>query len=70
MTEKEYQALYDSLEAANKILKDDKDSDEYAADFRKKIRKLEKAVQKRQKALAKTKKGKKKMKTESAPASS
>ena len=56
MTEKEYQALYEALEAASKILDDDKSGDEQDADLRKKVRKLEKAVRKRQKTIAKSKK--------------
>ena len=59
MTEKEYQALYEALEAASKILDDDINGDEKDADLRKKIRKLEKAVRKRQKAIAKSKAGNK-----------
>jgi len=61
MTEKEYESLYDALVAAHKILPGEKDCDKTEADFRKKIRKLEKAVLKRQKAVrAKDKKKKKK----------
>jgi hypothetical protein len=59
MTEKEYEALYEALEAASKILENENSGDEEDADLRKKIRKLEKAVRKRQKALAKSKAGKK-----------
>ncbi|HEY5706444.1 MAG TPA: hypothetical protein VIS96_12805 [Terrimicrobiaceae bacterium] len=52
MTEKEYEALYEALEAAHKILPGTKDCDEKDAELRKKIRKLEKAVLKRQKKAA------------------
>ena len=44
MTEEEYEALYEALEAAHKILPGAKDCDEKDAELRKKIRKLEKAV--------------------------
>jgi len=59
MTEKEYEALYDALEAASKVLEEDNSGDEKDADLRKKIRKLEKAVRKRQKTIAKSKTGNK-----------
>lgn len=52
MTEKEYKALYEALEAAHKILPGAKGCDEKDAELRKKIRKLEKAVLKRQKKAA------------------
>ena len=42
MTEKEYEALYEALEAAHKILPGAKDSE-----LRKKIRKLEKTLRSR-----------------------
>ena len=51
MTEKEYEALYEALVAAHKVLPPEKDCDKTEADFRKKIRKL-KAVLKRQKKEA------------------
>jgi hypothetical protein len=44
MTDQEYEALV----AANKILPAEKDCDKTEADFRRKIRKLEKLVLKRQ----------------------
>jgi hypothetical protein len=53
MTEKEYEALYEALEAAHRILPGAKDCDEKDADLRKKIRKLEKAVLRRQRRVAK-----------------
>ena len=43
MTEKEYQALYEALEAAHKILPGTKERDAKESELRKKIRKLEKA---------------------------
>jgi hypothetical protein len=49
MTEEEYEALHKALVAANKVLPGEKYCDKTEADFRKKIRKLEKAVLKRQK---------------------
>ena len=52
MTEKEYETLYEALEAAHKILPGEKECDEKDAELRKKIRKLEKAVLKRQKKAA------------------
>ena len=52
MTEREYEALYEALEAAHKILPGSKDCDEKDSELRKKIRKLEKAVLKRQKKMA------------------
>lgn len=52
MTEKEYEALYEALEAAHKIFPGKKDCDEKDAELRKKIRKLEKAVLKRRKKVA------------------
>ena len=52
MTEKEYEALYEALEAAHKILPGAEYCDEKDAELRKKIRKLEKAVLKRQKKVA------------------
>ena len=52
MTEKEYQALYEALEAAHKILPGDKDCGAKDSELRKKIKKLEKAVLKRQKKAA------------------
>ena len=52
MTEKEYEALYEALVAAHKVLPPEKDCDKTEADFRKKIRKLKKAVLKRQKKEA------------------
>jgi hypothetical protein len=52
VTEKEYEALYEALVAAHKVLPPEKDCDKMEADFRKKIRKLEKAVLKRQKKEA------------------
>ena len=54
MTEKEYEALYEALEAAHKILPGAKACDEKDAELRKKIRKLEKAVLKRRKKAART----------------
>jgi hypothetical protein len=59
MTEKEYEALYEALEAAHKILPGAKDCDEKDSELRKKIQKLEKAVLKRQKRVARVE-GKKK----------
>lgn len=52
MTEKEYQALYEALEAAHNILPGEKDCGAKDAELREKIRKLEKAVLKRQKKAA------------------
>lgn len=52
MTEKEYEALYEALEAAHHILPGDKDCGAKDAELRKKIRKLEKAVLKRQRKAA------------------
>jgi hypothetical protein len=52
MTEKEYEALYEALEAAHKILPGEKDCGTEDFELRKKIRKLEKAVLKRQKEAA------------------
>jgi hypothetical protein len=52
MNEKEYESLYEALVAAHKILPVEKDCGKTEADFRRKIRKLEKAVLKRQKKLA------------------
>jgi hypothetical protein len=52
MTEEEYESLYEALVAAHKILPAEKDCDKTEADFRRKIRKLEKAVLKRQKEAA------------------
>ena len=52
MTEKEYEALYEALEAADKILPGDKDCGAKDSELRKKIKKLEKAVLKRQKKAA------------------
>ena len=52
MTEKEYEALYEALEAAHKILPGDKDCGAKDSELRKKIQKLEKAVLKRQKKAA------------------
>ena len=52
MTEKEYEALYEALEAAHKILPGSKDCHGKDSDLRRKIRKLEKAVLKRQKKMA------------------
>ena len=52
MTEKEYEALYQALEAAHNILPGDKDCGAQDAELRKKIRKLEKAVLKRQRKAA------------------
>lgn len=52
MTEEEYEALHKALVAANKVLPGEKYCDKTEADFRKKIRKLEKAVLKRQKKEA------------------
>ena len=61
MTEKEYEALYEALEAAHKILPGEKDCAEKDAELRKRIRKLEKAVLKRQRKAARAeRKGKKK----------
>jgi len=52
MTEKEYEALYEALEAAHKILPGAKECDAKDAELRKKMRKLEKAVRKRQEKVA------------------
>jgi hypothetical protein len=52
MTEKEYEALYEALEAAHKILPAEKNCDEKDGELRAKIRKLEKLVLKRQKKAA------------------
>ena len=52
MTEKEYEALYEALEAAHKILPGDKDCGAKDSELRRKIKKLEKAVLKRQKKAA------------------
>jgi hypothetical protein len=52
MTEKEYEALYEALEAAHKILPGAKECDAKDSELRKKIRKLEKAVRKRQEKVA------------------
>jgi hypothetical protein len=52
MTEREYEALYEALVAAHKILPGDKHCDEKDSELRKKIQKLEKAVRKRQKKVA------------------
>jgi hypothetical protein len=60
MTEKEYQALYEALEAAHKVLPGEKNCDEKDAELRKKIRKLEKAVLKRQKKAARAERKEKK----------
>jgi hypothetical protein len=54
MTEKEYEALYEALEAAHKILPGTEECDAKESGLRKKIRKLEKAVRKRQKKVART----------------
>ena len=55
MTEEEYEALHKALVAADKILPGEKDCDKTEADFRRKLRKLEKAVLKRQKQAARAK---------------
>jgi hypothetical protein len=60
MTEKEYQALYEALEAAHKVLPGEKNCDEKDAELRKKIRKLEKAVLTRQKKAARAERKEKK----------
>ena len=52
MTEKEYQAVYEALEAAHEILPGPKSRDAKDSELRKKIRKLEKAVRKRQEKVA------------------
>ena len=52
MTEKEYELLHEALVAAHKILPGEKDCNKTEANFRRKIRKLEKAVLKRQEAVA------------------
>ena len=52
ITEKEYEALYEALEAAHKILPGAKERDAKDSELRKKIRKLEKAVRKRQEKVA------------------
>ena len=52
MTEKEYEALYEALEAAHKILPGDEDCGAKDSELRKKIQKLEKAVLRRQKKAA------------------
>ena len=52
MTEKEYEALYEALLAADRLLAGAEDCDKKDAELRKKIRKLEKAVLKRQKKAA------------------
>jgi hypothetical protein len=56
MTEEEYEALYEALEAAHKILPGADGCNEKDAELRDKIRKLEKAVLKRQKKAARDKK--------------
>jgi hypothetical protein len=58
MTEEKYESLYETLVAAHKILPVAKDCSKAEADFRKKIRKLEKAVLKRQQKVAERSKGK------------
>jgi hypothetical protein len=55
MTEKEYEALYEALVAAHKIIPGEKYCSKKEADFREKIIKLEKAVLKRQKKAARAK---------------
>jgi hypothetical protein len=60
MTEKEYEALYEALEAAHKILPGDEKCDAKDLELRKKIRKLEKAVLKRQKKAAREERKEKK----------
>jgi hypothetical protein len=62
MTEKEYELLRAALVAAHKILPGEKDCNKTETDFRRKIRKLEKAVLKRQKEAAGRGKGKPKKK--------
>ena len=42
MTEEEYESLYEALVAAHNILPEEEDREKIEADFRKKIRKLEK----------------------------
>jgi hypothetical protein len=56
MTEEEYEALYEALEAAQKILPGGEECGKKDAELRAKIRKLEKAVLKRQKKAARDKK--------------
>jgi hypothetical protein len=58
MTEKEYELLHEALVAAHKILPGEKNCDKTEADFRRKIRKLEKAVLKRRKEAGRRGKGK------------
>lgn len=58
MTEKEYKALYEALEAAHTLLAGAEHCDKKDAELRKKIRKLEKAVLKRQKKAARADRGK------------
>jgi hypothetical protein len=48
----QYEALYEALEAAHKILPGAKECDAKDSELRKKIRKLEKAVRKRQEKVA------------------
>jgi len=60
MTEEEYESLYEALVAAHKMLPEEKDCGKTEADFRRKIRKLEKALLKRQKAARAKDKEKKK----------
>ena len=55
MTEKEYETLHEALVAASKILPGEKECDKTEAEFRRKLRKLEKAVLKRQKEAARAK---------------
>jgi hypothetical protein len=62
MTDQEYEALHEALVAANKILPAEKDCDKTEADFRQKIRKLEKLVLKRQRETAGAKRKAKKKK--------
>ncbi|HEY5814304.1 MAG TPA: hypothetical protein VIT23_16820 [Terrimicrobiaceae bacterium] len=49
MTENEYEALYNALVAAHKIIPGEKSCSKKESEFREKILKLEKAVLKRQK---------------------
>ena len=60
MTEKEYEALYEALEAAHKILPGEEKCDVKDLELRKKIRKLEKAVLKRQRKAAREERKEKK----------
>ena len=52
MTDKEYEALYEALVAADRILPGAKECDAKDSELRKKIRKLEKAVRRRQEKVA------------------